>query len=277
MKTIVDLLRAQPAFISAKAPTAQEVTQAEKALGVTFAADYRDYVAALGVALCIGGIVLTASRTGMVAMVFLTAWGVLDRRLPRTLRVTLVAAPLLDLAGELYGVLVVEDIMGILMLVLLPTIALGNSIDGGELLISTLKLISFLVLKHANFSLENMFQEATSIHEKGEAIMGPGTMVKDPIDALSLGLALMFGTAGLPHILMRFFTVPDAKEARKSVFVATGLIGYFYILTFVIGFGAIIYVTQDNPHFFQTMVKEGKTVVEMIGGTNMAAIHLSEA
>ncbi len=87
----------------------------------------------------------------------------------------------------------------------------------------------------------------------------------------------MFGTAGLPHILMRFFTVPDAKEARKSVFVATGSIGYFYILTFVIGFGAIIYVTQDNPHLFETMVKEGKTVVEMIGGTNMAAIHLSEA
>lgn len=76
---------------------------------------------------------------------------------------------------------------------------------------------------------------------------------------------------------MRFFTVPDAKEARKSVFVATGFMGYFYILTFVIGFGAIIFVTKNNPDFFQTMVKDGKTVVEMIGGSNMAAIHLSEA
>ena len=145
------------------------------------------------------------------------------------------------------------------------------------LLLSGATFMAFMILKGAGFSLENMFTKATQIHEKGIGIMEPGGLVKDPIDALSLGLALMFGTAGLPHILMRFFTVPDAKEARKSVFVATGLIGYFYILTFVIGFGAIIYVTKDNPHFFQTMVKEGKTVVEMIGGTNMAAIHLADA
>ncbi len=65
-----------------------------------------------------------------------------------------------------------------------------------------------------------------------------------PIDAFSLGLALMFGTAGLPHILMRFYTVPDAKQARKSVFVATGFIGYFYILTVTIGFGAAVLVGQ---------------------------------
>ena len=64
--------------------------------------------------------------------------------------------------------------------------------------------------------------------------MKPGSFVKDTISSISLGLALMFGTAGLPHILMRFFTVKDAKEARKSVFYATGLIGYFYILTFVL-------------------------------------------
>ena len=70
------------------------------------------------------------------------------------------------------------------------------------------------------------------------AIMAPGGLVTDPISAISLGLGLMFGTAGLPHILMRFFTVSDAKAARKSVFYATGLIGYFYILTFIIGFGA---------------------------------------
>ena len=66
---------------------------------------------------------------------------------------------------------------------------------------------------------------------------------------LSLGLALMFGTAGLPHILMRFFTVKDAKEARKSVVAATGFIGYFYLLTFIIGFGAILFVS-NNPQFF---------------------------
>ncbi|WP_411147805.1 sodium:solute symporter family transporter, partial [Campylobacter coli] len=76
---------------------------------------------------------------------------------------------------------------------------------------------------------------AISHHPKGENIMKPGTFLPDTVSALSLGLALMFGTAGLPHILIRFFTVKDAKEARKSVFYATGFIGYFYILTFIIG------------------------------------------
>ncbi len=145
------------------------------------------------------------------------------------------------------------------------------------LLLSGATFMAFMIMQASGFSLEQMFVKATDIHEKGITIMEPGGLVKDPIDALSLGLALMFGTAGLPHILMRFFTVPDAKQARKSVFVATGFIGYFYILTFIIGFGAIIFVTKDNPDFFQTMMKEGKTVVEMVGGTNMAAIHLSEA
>ena len=78
--------------------------------------------------------------------------------------------------------------------------------------------------------------------------MGPGSFIKDPISAISFGMALMFGTAGLPHILMRFFTVPDAKEARKSVLWATGWIGYFYLLTFIIGFGAIVLVAT-NPRF----------------------------
>ena len=80
--------------------------------------------------------------------------------------------------------------------------------------------------------------------------MAPGGLVTDPISAISLGMALMFGTAGLPHILMRFFTVTDAKAARKSVFYATGFIGYFYILTFIIGFGAIAFLMND-PELFQ--------------------------
>ncbi|WP_422110954.1 sodium:solute symporter family transporter, partial [Erwinia amylovora] len=79
-------------------------------------------------------------------------------------------------------------------------------------------------------------------------IRRPGGLVNDPISALSLGLGLMFGTAGLPHILMRFFTVSDAREARKSVFYDTGLMGYFYFLTFIIGFGAILLVGA-NPAF----------------------------
>ncbi|QEY24003.1 cation acetate symporter [Neisseria animalis] len=145
------------------------------------------------------------------------------------------------------------------------------------LLLGGATLISLLVLKHTGFSLENMFAAAVDKHEQGEAIMAPGSMVKNPIDALSLGLALMFGTCGLPHVLMRFFTVPDAREARKSVVVATGLVGYFFLLTGIIGFGAIILLTKDNPQFFTEMLKDGKTVYEMVGGVNMTAVHLSNA
>ena len=102
--------------------------------------------------------------------------------------------------------------------------------------------MAFLVLYYFGFSPELFRQGDRRSHPKHEAIMAPGGLVSDPVSAISLGLALMFGTAGLPHILMRFFTVPDAKEARKSVFYATGFIGYFYILTFIIGFGAIVLV-----------------------------------
>ena len=98
-------------------------------------------------------------------------------------------------------------------------------------------------------------------------------MINNPVSAISLGLALMFGTAGLPHILMRFFTVADAKAARKSVFYATGFIGYFYILTFIIGFGAIALVST-NPEFLTDAAK-GLTAIR--GGSNMAAIHLADA
>ncbi len=145
------------------------------------------------------------------------------------------------------------------------------------MLLSGVTFMAFMVMKGADFSLETLFQKATSIHEKGTKILGPGSFVKSPIDAMSLGLALMFGTAGLPHILMRFFTVPDAREARKSVFVATGLVGYFFLLIFIVGMGAIIFLTKDNPKFFTQAVKEGKTVYEMVGGPNMAAIHLADA
>jgi cation/acetate symporter len=137
--------------------------------------------------------------------------------------------------------------------------------------------IAVLVLVKYGFNPEALFDAATKIHPGGDKIMGPGTLIKDPISAISLGLALMFGTAGLPHILMRFFTVADAKAARKSVFYATGFIGYFYILTFIIGFGAITFLMND-PSFFKAGA-DGKIdlVKGLIGGSNMAAIHLSNA
>ncbi|MDH4762415.1 cation/acetate symporter [Pseudomonas oryzihabitans] len=137
------------------------------------------------------------------------------------------------------------------------------------LLLSGATFMAFMVMKHVGFDFNRLFAEAIAVHPKGEAIMSPGGLVKDPISAFSLGLALMFGTAGLPHILMRFFTVGDAKEARKSVFYATGFIGYFYILTFIIGFGAILLVST-NPAF-----KDAAGA--LLGGNNMAAVHLANA
>lgn len=145
------------------------------------------------------------------------------------------------------------------------------------LLLGGATFMAFVVMMHFNFSPEAMFQRAVEIHPNKDAIMVPGTRLSDPVSAISLGLALMFGTAGLPHILMRFFTVSDAKAARKSVFIATGLIGYFYVLTFIIGFGAITFL-MDNPSYFEAGADGSYDKIKgMLGGTNMAAVHLSNA
>jgi cation/acetate symporter len=152
------------------------------------------------------------------------------------------------------------------------------------MLLGGASFMALSVLWHFGFSPEAMFAGAVKIKTDlalkdgkamdaamkiGQSIMGPGNFVKDPISAISFGMALMFGTAGLPHILMRFFTVPSAKEARKSVMWATGWIGYFYLLTFIIGFGAITFVLT-NPQFLDA---KGA----LLGGGNMAAIHLANA
>ena len=113
------------------------------------------------------------------------------------------------------------------------------------LLLSGSALMSCLILAHFGFSLEALFKTAVDVHPKSIAIMAPGGLVKDPVSAISLGVALIFGTAGLPHILMRFFTVADARQARLSVLVATGFITVFYTLLFVLGFGAIALVLAD--------------------------------
>lgn len=137
------------------------------------------------------------------------------------------------------------------------------------LLLGGASFIAVMVMWKMGFSFDALFRKAVEVHKDHAAIMAPGKLVKDPISAISLGLALMFGTAGLPHILMRFFTVKDAKEARKSVLFATGFIGYFYILTFIIGFGAIVLVGTDAQYLDD---KGG-----LRGGNNMAAIHLAHA
>ncbi len=128
-------------------------------------------------------------------------------------------------------------------------------------------VLSVLVMAEFDFSFERLFRSAVDVHKNGLDIMAPGGIVSDPLSVLSLGTALVFGTAGLPHILMRFFTVPDARAARHSVFVATGLIGYFYLLIVILGFGAIALLARE-PQFFNA-------AGGLRGGDNMAAIHLS--
>ena len=144
------------------------------------------------------------------------------------------------------------------------------------LLLSGATFMALMVLSAVDFNVEQLFVQAIEKHPKAEAIMAPGGFITDAYSAISLAIALMLGTAGLPHILMRFFTVSNAKEARKSVFFATGFIGYFYILTFIIGFGAILLVYNDPQYldFAKQAISGGEP---LLGGKNMAAIHLSHA
>jgi cation/acetate symporter len=137
------------------------------------------------------------------------------------------------------------------------------------LLLSGVTFMAFMVLSQFGFSFEALAEKAVASHKLGQAIMAPGGFISDPISAISLGMALMLGTAGLPHVLMRFFTVGNAKEARKSVVYATGFIGYFYLVIAVIGLGAIVFLNSpEGTEFFV----DGK----LFGGNNMAAIHLSK-
>ncbi len=130
------------------------------------------------------------------------------------------------------------------------------------LLLGGATLLVIMTLSYFDMNPIKLFEQAAIKYT--DSVLSPGGFVKNPWDAISLGLALILGTAGLPHILMRFFTVPDAKQARKSVFIATGFIGYFYILTFVIGFGAMTLVGQDIISGFDK-------------GGNMAALLLAES
>ncbi len=140
------------------------------------------------------------------------------------------------------------------------------------LLLGGSTLMAILVLAQFGFDFNALIAKAIEVHPKHEAILAPGAAVANPINAFSLGIALMFGTAGLPHILMRFFTVGNAKEARKSVFWATTFIGYFYILTFILGFGAIVLVSTNPAYHVGNDIKGA-----LLGGGNMPAIHLANA
>jgi len=133
-------------------------------------------------------------------------------------------------------------------------------------------IVMLLALSQFGFSYSTLVERATSIHKLGFKLMAPGPLLADPVNAISLGMGLMFGTAGLPHILMRFFTVGNAKEARKSVLYASGFVGYFFNVIFLMGLAAILIVGQD-PSFFEGGQVGGK----LIGGGNMVAMHLAKA
>jgi cation/acetate symporter len=129
------------------------------------------------------------------------------------------------------------------------------------LLLAGAAILALLVLARFGMSPAALFAEAARL--QGDAVLVPGKLVSRPLDTMSLGVALMFGTAGLPHILMRFYTVPDARAARRSVFYATGLIGLFYLMTFVLGFGAMVLVGPE-------------AIRAADSGGNMAALLLAQ-
>ncbi|MEO8199569.1 MAG: sodium/solute symporter [Gemmatimonadota bacterium] len=134
------------------------------------------------------------------------------------------------------------------------------------LLLSGAFLLAILVLSRFGMNPLTLFSAAAA--QYGDGVLSPGKLVANPLDAISLGMALMFGTAGLPHILMRFYTVPDAPSARRSVFYATGLIGAFYLMTFILGFGAMVLV---GPDVIKSVDKGGNMaaplLAELLGGT----------
>jgi cation/acetate symporter len=132
--------------------------------------------------------------------------------------------------------------------------------------------LMLMAFSQFGFSFENLFSQAVAAHKAGIKIMAPGSLMADPISAVSLSFALIFGTAGLPHIMMRFFTVPNAKEARKSVFYATGFIGFFFLVVIILGISSIVIVGQ-NPAFFEGGQVGGK----LIGGSNMPVMHLAKS
>ncbi|MFJ1256795.1 cation/acetate symporter ActP [Cupriavidus sp. CuC1] len=137
------------------------------------------------------------------------------------------------------------------------------------LLLAGAAFMAFMVMSRFGFSLNALFAQAIEAHGKHAAIMSPGGLVSDPVSAVSLGLALIFGTAGLPHILMRFFTVGDVKAARKSILYATGIVGLGYALIIIIGFGTIALVASEPAYHTPSGA--------VIGGVNMVAVHLAHA
>ena len=132
--------------------------------------------------------------------------------------------------------------------------------------------VMLLAFSQFDFSYDRLITEASAVHKLGDNLVQPGSLLSDPITAISMGLGLMFGTAGLPHILMRFFTVSNAKEARKSVLYASVFIAYFFNVIAIMGVAAIVIVGQNSSFF-----EGGELGAALLGGSNMVAMHLAQA
>lgn len=132
--------------------------------------------------------------------------------------------------------------------------------------------VMLLAFSQFDFSYDRLIIEASAVHKLGNRLVEPGSLLSDPITAISMGLGLMFGTAGLPHILMRFFTVSNAKEARKSVLYASIFIAYFFNVIAIMGVAAIVIVGQNTSYF-----EGGDLGAALLGGSNMVAMHLAQA
>jgi len=140
------------------------------------------------------------------------------------------------------------------------------------LLIAGGTVVALLAFSQFGFSFETLAAKAAAVHKDGVKILAPGNLFADPVSAVSFALGMVFGTCGLPHILMRFFTVPDAHQARKSVFVATGCMAWFFIMIGIMGLAAVVLVGSD-PQYFEG----GKVGGKLLGGGNMPALHLAHA
>ncbi len=183
----------------------------------------------------------------------------------------------------LFGVQYLVAVIGIGALMILYVTVGGMQattwvqITKAALLLSGGTFMALAVLWHFDFSFAQLFAAASKIHPKGAAILAPGGLFAEPVSAISLGLALVFGTAGLPHILMRFFTVKDAAGARKSVFYATVCVAYFCLVIPMLGFGAVAVLMPDASYFNVGASGQFNRITDLIGGPNMASIHLANA
>lgn len=135
------------------------------------------------------------------------------------------------------------------------------------LLILGVSLMCVLVMVLLDFDFNRLFADAANVHKRGELILQPGSFFSDPMQAITIAVTMMCGLLGLPHILMRIFTVADMQTARKSIFHASWIMALFYTMTILIGFAAIIFVSTNSEFF-----NDG----QLIGGSSMAAIHLAK-